>query len=258
MDIEIITNLLTIYWHIFLLFFVIAILYSSVGFGGGSSYLAILAVTGIVFTQIRSISLLCNIAVVSLNVIHFQKQRLYDWKKVIPIISFSIPLAFIGGFIEVNKNIFFTSLGFTLLLASLVMWFNNKIVSKRVNTSHINLSKNSSYAGIIGFISGMVGIGGGIFLAPLLHLRQWDTPKRIAATASLFILLNSISGILGYSFNTDISIDWDLTIMLVIVVLIGSFLGNRISQQFLSPIQIKKGTAILIAFVGFRILLKMF
>ena len=243
-------------WHIFLLFFAIAILYSSVGFGGGSSYLAILALTGIAFTQIRSISLLCNITVVSLNVFHFQKQRLYDWKKVIPIISFSIPLAFIGGFIEVNKNIFFISLGFTLLMASLVMWFNKKIVSKRVNTSHINLTKSSSYAGIIGFISGMVGIGGGIFLAPLLHLRQWDTPKRIAATASLFILLNSISGILGYSLNSGVSVDWNLTIMLIIVVLVGSFLGNKISKQFLTPIQIKRGTALLIAFVSIRILIK--
>ena len=258
MDIDIIINLLAIYWQIFLLFFLIAILYSSVGFGGGSSYLAILAITGIVFTQIRSISLLCNIAVVSLNVIHFQKQRLYDWKKVIPIISFSIPLAFIGGFIEVNKNIFFILLGFTLLLASFVMWFNKKTILERVNARHINLSKNSSYAGLIGLISGMVGIGGGIFLAPLLHLRQWDTPKRIAATASLFILLNSISGILGYSLNPSVSIDWNLTIMLIIVVLIGSFLGNRISQQLLTPLQIKKGTAILIAFVGVRILLKNF
>jgi uncharacterized membrane protein YfcA len=194
--------------------------------------------------------------VVSLNVFHFQKQRLYDWKKVIPIISFSIPLAFIGGFIEVNKNIFFISLGFTLLMASLVMWFNKKIVSKRVNASHINLTKSSSYAGIIGFISGMVGIGGGIFLAPLLHLRQWDTPKRIAATASLFILLNSISGILGYSLNSGVSVDWNLTIMLIIVVLVGSFLGNKISKQFLTPIQIKKGTALLIAFVSIRILIK--
>jgi uncharacterized membrane protein YfcA len=97
MDIEIITNLVAIYWHLFLLFFIIAILYSSVGFGGGSSYLAILAITGIAFTQIRSISLLCNIAVVSLNVFHYQKQRLYDWKKVIPIISFSIPSSFYRG-----------------------------------------------------------------------------------------------------------------------------------------------------------------
>ena len=238
------------------IFFAIAILYSSVGFGGGSSYLAILALTGIAFTQIRSISLLYNVAVVSLNVFHFQKQRLYDWKKVIPIISFSIPLAFIGGFIEVNKNIFFISLGLTLLLASIVMWFNKKIISKRVNASHINLTRNSSYAGIIGFISGMVGIGGGIFLAPLLHLRQWDTPKRIAATASLFILLNSISGILGYSLNSGVSVDWNLTIMLIIVVLVGSFLGNRISKQLLTPIQIKKGTALLIAFVSIRILIK--
>ncbi|MGB1169139.1 MAG: sulfite exporter TauE/SafE family protein [Flavobacteriaceae bacterium] len=256
MDIEIITNLIEIYWHVFLLFFLIAILYSSVGFGGGSSYLAILALTGIAFTQIRSISLLCNIAVVSLNVIHYQKQRLYDWKKVIPIIAFSIPLAFIGGFIEINKNIFFILLGLTLFIASLVMWFNKKIILNRVNTSKISLSKYSGFAGIIGFVSGLVGIGGGIFLAPLLHLTQWDTPKRIAATASLFILLNSSSGILGYALNSKVSINWNLTIMLVLIVSVGSFIGNKISKQFLTPRLIKKGTALLIAYVSIRILVK--
>ena len=108
MDIEIITNLLTMYWHIFLLFFVVAILYSSVGFGGGSSYLAILALTGIVFTQIRFISLMCNIAVVSLNVFNFQKQQLYDWKKVIPILSFSIPLLLLVDILRLTK-IYFSS-----------------------------------------------------------------------------------------------------------------------------------------------------
>ena len=121
--------LLAMVQRIILLFFVIAILYSSVGFGGGSSYLAILALTGIAFTQIRAISLLCNIVVVGLNVFYFQRQKLYDWKKVIPMIAFSIPLAFVGGFIQISEHLFFILLGCTLLIAAITMWFSKKIIS---------------------------------------------------------------------------------------------------------------------------------
>jgi len=256
MDLNIITNLLITNWHIFILFFVIAVLYSSVGFGGGSSYLAILALTGIVFTQIRSISLLCNIVVVGVNVVYFQKQKLYDWNKVIPIISLSVPLAFVGGFIQISQHFFFIILGITLLIAAITVWFSKKIISSHTSAPNLKFSKNTSYAGVIGFFSGMVGIGGGVFLAPLLHIRQWDSPKRIAATASLFILLNSISGLLGQAFNPDFSINWSLTVLLLIAVFVGGFLGNRIGYKYLSPIQLKKGTAILIAYIGIRLLLK--
>jgi len=131
-----------------------------------------------------------------------------------------------------------------------------KIISSHIATSVFTFSKNTSYAGVIGFISGMVGIGGGIFLAPLLHIRQWDSPKRIAATASLFILLNSISGILGQSFNPNFYINWNLTILLLVTVFIGGFIGSRIGNQYLSPIQLKKSTAVLIAYVSIRILVK--
>lgn len=256
MDLDILMNLLISNWHIILLFFLIAILYSSVGFGGGSSYLAILALTGIAFTQIRAISLLCNIVVVGLNVFYFQRQKLYDWKKVIPMIAFSIPLAFVGGFIQISEHFFFILLGFTLLIAAISMWFSKKINSSHIAVSVFTFSKNTSYAGVIGFISGMVGIGGGIFLAPLLHIRQWDSPKKIAATASLFILLNSISGILGQSFNPNFYINWNLTLLLLVTVFIGGFIGSRIGNQYLSPIQLKKSTAVLIAYVSIRILIK--
>ena len=101
---EILLETLTYNWHIILLFFAVAILYSSVGFGGGSSYLAILALTGIAFTQIRATALLCNIVVVSGNVWLFYQQKVFDWKKLIPLVLFSIPLAFIGGFVFLVKN----------------------------------------------------------------------------------------------------------------------------------------------------------
>ena len=101
----------------------------------------------------------------------------------------------------------------------------------------------------------MVGIGGGIFLAPLLHLTQWDTPKKIAATASIFILLNSISGLVGQYLNPDFSINGNLTVLLLVAVLFGGILGSRISNHYFSPIQLKKATALLIALVSFRILI---
>ncbi|CAL2075930.1 sulfite exporter TauE/SafE family protein [Tenacibaculum sp. 190524A02b] len=243
-------------WYVILLFFTIAILYSSVGFGGGSSYLAVLAITGLAFTEIRSTSLLCNIVVVSSNVVLFWKRKLYNWKKVTPLVLFSIPMAFLGGYLQISQHIFFILLGITLLLAAITMWYSKTINTLKTGNNNLSLTKNITYGGFIGFISGMVGIGGGIFLAPLLHLTNWDTPKRIAATASFFILLNSISGLIGQYINPKFSINWQFTSILLITVFIGGQIGNRLSNKLLTPIQLKKATAILIAFVSIKILLK--
>lgn len=242
-------------WHIILLFFVIAILYSSVGFGGGSSYLAVLALTGIAYTQIRSTALVCNIVVVFSNVLLFHKEKLLNWKKVTPLVLFSVPLAFLGGFLKINQTIFFILLGITLLIAAITMWLSKNIFlsSKKPKT---NSYKNAIYGGGIGFISGMVGIGGGIFLAPFLHLKKWDIPKKIAATSSVFILVNSIAGLLGQYINPNFAIDWNLTSILLVTVFLGGQIGSRMSNKFFSPIQLKKATAILIAFVSIRILIK--
>lgn len=243
-------------WHLILLFFLVAVLYASVGFGGGSSYLAILTLTGIAFTQIRSTALLCNIMVVTGNVFLFQQQKLYNWKKVTPLILFSIPLAFIGGYLKINQTFFFILLGFTLLFAAVTMWISKKIISSEEDTRTLSLTENVGYGGSIGFISGMVGIGGGIFLAPLLHLTHWDRPKKIAATASFFILVNSISGLIGQYANPNFTIDWKLTSILLIAVFIGGQIGSRTGKTLFTPIQLKKATALLIALVSIRILWK--
>lgn len=255
MGFEIFISLLANNWHVMLLFFLIATLYSSVGFGGGSSYLAILALTGIAFTEIRFISLLCNIAVVGGNVFYFQNQKLYNWNKVIPIVLFSVPMAFIGGALRITESFFFMLLGCTLLFSAITMGLSKKMTVNKKSTHDLSFYKNASYGGGIGFISGMVGIGGGIFLAPLLYIIQWDSPKKIAATASMFILLNSISGIVGQSINPSFSIQWNLTILLVLTVILGGFLGTRISNRYFSPIQLKRCTAVLIALISLRILI---
>ncbi|PQJ78052.1 sulfite exporter TauE/SafE family protein [Polaribacter porphyrae] len=242
--------------YICFFFFIVSILYSSVGFGGGSSYLAILALTGIVFTQIRATALLCNIVVVSGNVLLYQQQKKLDWKKIIPLVLLSVPFAFLGGYLKISQQFFFVLLGVTLLFAAITMWLSKKIINTNKKMNAKSTFKNSSLGGAIGFISGVVGIGGGIFLAPLLHLTNWDTPKKIAATASVFIFVNSIAGLFGQYSNPDFMIDWNLTSIVLITVFIGGQIGSRISTKRFTPIQLKKATAILIAFVSIRILIK--
>tara|TARA_B110000503_G_scaffold140393_1_gene231173 strand:- start:13448 stop:14215 length:768 start_codon:yes stop_codon:yes gene_type:complete len=242
------------YWHIMLLFFVIAVLYSSVGFGGGSSYLAILALTGIVFTQIRATALLCNIVVVSSNVFFFSQQKKINWKKILPLILCSIPFAYLGGYVKISQQFFFILLGSTLMFAASTMWFSKRIIASEGKKNASTKLKNIGFGSIIGFVSGMVGIGGGIFLAPLLHLTNWDTPKKIAATASVFILVNSLAGLIGQYSSPDFYVDWNSTAILLVTVFIGGQIGGGIRNTYYTPVQLKKATALLIAFVAIRIL----
>jgi uncharacterized membrane protein YfcA len=169
----------------------------------------------------------------------------------------SIPMAFIGGYLKINQVFFYILLGITLLIAAILMW-SSKYISKKSESSNIKkyIIKDIYYGGGIGFISGMVGIGGGVFLAPLLYLTKWDTPKRIAATSSFFILVNSIAGLGGQYLNPDFSVEPTITLILMFTVLIGGQIGSRLSAKVISPIKIKKGTALLIAFVAIRLLWK--
>ncbi|MDP3352514.1 MAG: sulfite exporter TauE/SafE family protein [Flavobacteriaceae bacterium] len=244
------------YWWVIFGFFTIALLYSSVGFGGGSSYLALLALTPLLFIEIRSISLLCNIAVVTGGTYIFAKSGHFNWKKIVPLVTFSVPMAFIGGYLKISQSLFFILLGFSLLIASLSMFLNFK---NKLDTDQYykkNSLRDAFFGGSIGLLSGMVGIGGGIFLAPLLHLTKWDTSKKIAATASFFILVNSISGLLGQITNPEFSINYELTLVLLITVFIGGQIGSRIGAKLVSQLFLKKATAVLIAYIAFTILSK--
>ena len=245
-------------WPVILCFFSIAILYSSVGFGGGSSYLAILALVATLnYTEIRATSLLCNIVVVSNSFYLYYKKGFYSFYKVLPLVIASIPLAFLGGYLKINETSFFILLGCTLLIASLIMLLakKEKQIFNTTNKSNQTI-KSLTYGGSIGFLSGMVGIGGGIFLAPLLHLTKWDNSRKIAATASLFILVNSLAGLGGQFLNPEFSIQLELTLILLCTTFLGGQIGTRISLTHIKPIVLKRVTALLIAFVAIRILFK--
>lgn len=248
-------NTLTVNWQIIVAFFVIAVLYSSVGFGGGSSYLAVLSLFGLPFIQMRALALICNITVVSGNIYGFIKRKEYQWRKVLPLILISVPLAFLGGKTSINKTHFSIFLAITLILAAIFMLIAH-YVKPPVKNSRPNSLKDFSFGGIVGFISGMVGIGGGIFLAPLLHLTKWATPKKIAASASLFIFANSIAGLIGQSQNPTFYFEPVFTSILVLTVFIGGQIGSRMQEKIISPILLKRMTALLILFIGIKLLIE--
>lgn len=241
---------------LFFLFFLIALFYASVGFGGGSSYLAILSLFGIDFLLLRSTALLCNITVVGSGTYMFNKHQLINWPKVLPLIICSIPMAYLGGSISIIENVFFVNLGLALILAAMLMLWQIFSQNKPIIKPYSNKIVNGIIGCSIGFFSGMIGIGGGIFLAPVLHFMQWDEPKMIAATASIFILLNAIAGLAGQFTNPNFTFNFQFVLPLIVAVFVGGQIGTRLNIIHFKPNMVKILTAVLIAFVGTRILLK--
>lgn len=246
------------HWEIFFFFLIIAFVYASVGFGGGSSYLAILAVYALPFKEIRLIALVCNIIVVTGGVIIYIKNRQTDWKKILPIAITSVPLAFIGARLKISQETFFVLLGCSLIVAAILLWINTKAGDgeKVSPPGKYTMLSDSIIGGAIGFLSGMVGIGGGIFLSPLLNLMNWDTAKKIAATASVFILVNSIAGIAGQISTLPLDINYGRIALYCVAVLIGGQLGSRMGATKFNPLVIRRLTAILVFFAGAEVLSK--
>src|SRR4051812_42643882 len=152
------------HFEIILFFIIIAFVYASVGFGGGSSYLAILSMYDLPFREIRLIALICNIVVVTSGTIIFLFNSEINWKKILPLAVVSIPMAYLGGSLPLKEEIYFLLLAITLLVASVLLWIkpNNNNGKGEMKTNYV---RDGLLGGGIGFLSGMVGIGGGIFLS---------------------------------------------------------------------------------------------
>ena len=237
-----------------LLFFVVALFYSSIGFGGGSSYLAIMSLFFVDFQLIRTAALVCNVVVVTGNVFLFYKNGLIDWKRFLPIVGISIPAAFIGAQFKLSQEIFFILLGVALIASAIMLLL--KVREGRNNVPPAYSTKVSyPLGGGIGLLSGMVGIGGGIFLSPVLNIMQWDTARKIAALASFFILANSLAGIGGLIVSDAFRLELPLLLYLVTAVLVGGQIGSRLTVKVFSPKLIKLLTALLVLYVGLRLVL---
>ena len=234
-------------------FFVTAILYSSVGFGGGSTYLALMLIWELPYYIFPIIALFCNIIVVSGNSINYLRSGDINLRLLIPYLVGSIPFAFFGASISIEKDLFEILLFFVLAIAGIFLF----IESKTLNNEQFEIKKVSNIlsifiGSIIGLVSGIIGIGGGIFLSPILFLMRAGYPKHIAATASLFILINSIFGITG-QLTKNIVFDEFLNFWpLFLCVLIGGQIGNYLNIKFLSNKTLALITSLLVIFVAIR------
>ena len=242
-----------------ILFFITAILYSSVGFGGGSTYLALLLIWDIPYYIFPVIALLCNIIVVTGNSINYVRAGNHNFKLLTPFLIGSIPLAFFGGTVVIEKEIFEILLFFVLSVAGLLLLINNKSYEeKNIIIKKLNLFVSFGIGSILGLISGIVGIGGGIFLSPILFLLKADKPKNIVTTASLFILINSIFGIFGQLTKEIVLNKIILYWPLFLTVLIGGLIGNYLNLKTFSNKVLTLITSLLVIFVAFRMALKIF
>ena len=241
-----------------ILFFVTALIYSSVGFGGASTYLALLLIWGVPYTIFPVIALVCNVIVVSGNSINFIRSKNTNFNLLFPYLLGSMPFAFIGGSISIEKSLFEILLFCILLIAGIFLL----IESKSFNKEQIKINKIPKILSIfvgstVGFISGIVGIGGGIFLSPLLFLMKAGYPKHIASSASLFILINSIFGIAGQLTKDRIFDELISYWPLFLVVLIGGQIGSFLNIKFLSNRLLAILTSLLVIFVAIRLGLRL-
>jgi len=235
------------------IFFFIALFYSSVGFGGGSSYLAILSLVITDFYEIRSTALILNICVVSIGTIVYFKNGVLKPKLLWPFFILSIPMAYLGALVELSQNAFFLFLGSALLLAGVSMLL--KFVQSKIEAIEFSNSKKILLGGSIGLLSGISGIGGGIFMSPLLNLLKWKDSRVIASLASVFILVNSLAGLVGLNVAGTFRLDYDLIFKLIIAVVLGGSLGSYLSSKKFNLKILGILTAVLVFYVGLKLIL---
>lgn len=237
------------------LFGLTAVLYASVGFGGGSTYNALLALWGVDYRILPAIALLANIIVVVGGTIRFHRAGLVPWRRLRPILILSAPLAWAGGRTPISESAFTGLLGLSLAAAGLLLLFHPERHDDLPETQSRVLTPLIG-AGV-GFLSGLVGIGGGIFLSPIMHLVGWARAKRIAASASVFILVNSIAGLAGQLMKLGdpgraqaLEGYW----LLAVAVLVGGQIGSHIGIKLLPASLVRRVTAVLILYVAARLI----
>ncbi len=239
-----------------LAFFVTALLYASVGFGGGSTYAALLAISGLDYRLLPMVALACNIIVVAGASLRFARAGLTPWRGALTLTALAAPAALLGGLTPIDQTAFMLLLGASLVLTGVTMLIP---VADGAIGEPSRLAKAMPFvAAPLGFLAGLVGIGGGIFLAPLLHLTRWREPRAIAATASFFILVNSAFGLAGQllkqgpgAFGGAVG----AALPLLIAVAIGGQIGSLMAVKVLPKRWIRWLTAALVMVVGIRLLI---
>ncbi len=239
-------------------FFATALLYASVGFGGGSTYSAILALAGTDYRILPLIALSCNVVVVAGSSIRYAHAGITPWRGALALTALAAPAALLGGLTPIGERGFLLLLGASLVLTGLTLLIPVRDTQAGEPTA---LARLVPFAAVpLGYLAGLVGIGGGIFLAPLLHLVRWRDARAIAATASLFILVNSLFGLAGQLLKggtgrLEAAVAFGLPLMLAVAI--GGQIGSLLAVRLLPQHWIRWLTAALTLWVGLRLLLGM-
>lgn len=231
--------------------FVIAALYASVGHGGASGYLALMALFGISAIYMKPSALILNIFVSTIAFIAFYRAGYFRWKILVPFIITSVPMAFIGAGLEIPPSLYKKILGICLVIATLRILIRPKALDKEIR--QLNWGIALLTGAVVGFFSGMIGIGGGIILSPLLLVMRWTNIKETAAISAAFILLNSIAGLTGHvvagmEVPSDI-ISW------IIVAFIGGLIGSYVGSKKVSFVQLKYVLALVLIMASVKLFL---
>ena len=237
--------------------FLVAILYSSVGHGGASGYLAVMSLTSYGMMEaawLKQHAWFLNLVVASLAFYQYRKEGFHDFRLTMPFIIASVPMAFIGGFLRIDGMVYDLLLSLTLLWAALRL-FNSVAGDESYECDIPTFSKAAPWGAGIGLASGVIGGGGGIFLSPIVLLKRWATPKGAAATSALFIWVNSMSGLVGATASGQLTLEVDTLTSFIGVVLVGGFIGSSYGAKFAPQTAIRKLlVAVLLLAAGKRLL----
>ena len=227
-----------------------AILYSSVGHGGASSYIAIMAIMGTPIASIKPIGLVLNIIVSSVASYRFIKNKLFNLKVFIPVALGSIPAAFLGGYVSLPSESYKRLVGVILLFAGFQFLFNIFQHLKKKSNRPVNFLLGIFAGVMIGFVSGLTGTGGGIFLSPLIVFLGWTSVKGASGTAAAFILFNSVAGLLGNI--TSVHLIPDTIFLYAFAVLVGVLIGTQLGIKIFNESFMKKTLGLVLLIAGLK------
>jgi hypothetical protein len=226
-----------------------AILYSSVGHGGASGYLAAMALFGLEPAVMKPAALTMNIFVTVLVLWRVSRAELFNWRLLLPFAVASVPMAYIGGAHTINSSAYRIMVGLALLLAMWrLLWEGKDSDSIRAPALWVALPVGA----VLGLVSGLTGVGGGIFLSPLLLLFHWTSMRGCIGIAAAFILLNSVAGLAGYASTAT---HWPAGIpLLVVTAMLGGLIGAELGARRLAPTHLRKVLAVVLAVAGVKMI----